>query len=75
MLRLWEEERKTFIRHQKERQKEKETFNVRKKYKEKKKERRFYSARHDFYAHVRMNEQMNEWMNEWMNFANAIQLN
>ena len=25
-----------------------------------KKERRFYSARHDFYAHVRMNERMNE---------------
>ena len=39
--------------------------------KERKKERRFYSARHDFYAHVRMNERMNEWMN----FANAIQLN
>ena len=27
-----------------------------------KKERRFYSARHDFYAHVRMNERMNEWI-------------
>ena len=26
-----------------------------------KKERRFYSARHDFYAHVRMNERMNEF--------------
>ena len=26
---------------------------------QRKKERRFYSARHDFYAHVRMNERMN----------------